>query len=137
MVKNAMRLTVAAIALLAIGCTTPEVCRQAVDDARVLAVQIAAGSECLDMTRARHCAFFSTGWNMGQYLQALKRVRRAGWEKYADTTGDEGVVDRPVTYYHLLGKNTVDDRVYGTLLKRGDLVRGALEGLRALSTVPN
>lgn len=104
---------------------------------RVLAVQIAAGCEALDMTRARHCAFMSTGFNMGNYLQALKRVRRPGWEKYAVPThiGKNGVgtFDRPVTYYHIIAKKTVDDRVYGTLLKRGDLVRSALEGLRALA----
>ncbi|MDE0915767.1 MAG: DEAD/DEAH box helicase, partial [Planctomycetota bacterium] len=85
-------------------------------DARVLAVQIAAGSEALDFTRAHHCVFFSTGWNMGQYEQALKRCHRPGQ-------------DQPVNYYHICATDTVDTRVYETLLKRGDLVRAALESL--------
>ena len=85
-------------------------------DSRVLAVQIAAGSEALDFTRAHHCVFMSTGFNMGQYEQALKRCHRPGQ-------------DQPVTYYHVCATDTVDTRVYETLLKRGDLVRAALEGL--------
>lgn len=85
-------------------------------DARVLAVQIAAGSEALDFTRAHHCVFLSTGFNLGLYLQALKRCDRPGQTS-------------PVTFYHISAIDTVDSRVYQALIQRTDLVRAALEGL--------
>ena len=89
---------------------------------RILAVQIQAGSEALDFTMAHHCAFLSTGFNMGTYLQALKRCDRPGQE-------------HPVTFYHLAAERTIDSLVYETLLKRGDLVKSALAGLRDLAPV--
>ncbi len=89
---------------------------------RVLAVQIASGAETLDFTMAHHCAFMSTGFNMGLYLQALKRCDRAGQT-------------HPVTFYHILARGTVDHRCYGTLERRGNLVKSALAGLRELAPV--
>ena len=76
---------------------------------RVLAVQIAAGAEGIDLTRARYAVYLSTGFNLGTYLQSEKRVHRPGQR-------------RPVTYYHLIAKDTIDEKVYHALRNRRNAV---------------
>ena len=85
--------------------------------ARVLVVQIASGAEGIDLTRARVCVYLSTGFNLGLYLQSLARVHRPGQSK-------------PVTYYHVHAKETIDEVVYRVLGRREELVAGVLEGVR-------
>jgi SNF2 family DNA or RNA helicase len=80
---------------------------------RVLGVQIASGAEGIDLTRARLCVYLSTGFNMGTYLQSLARVHRPGQT-------------RPVVYYHIHARKTVDDIVWRVLAARGDLVASVL-----------
>ena len=80
---------------------------------RVIGVQIASGSAGIDLTRARICVYLSTGFNMGNYLQSLARVHRPGQT-------------RPVVYYHIHARETVDDIVWRVLAARGDLVAGVL-----------
>lgn len=82
-------------------------------EANLLAVQIGAGSEGIDLTRARYCVFYSLGFSLGQYLQALARCHRPGQE-------------RPVHYYHLLAAGTVDERVYAALKERRDVIESIL-----------
>lgn len=84
-----------------------------------LAVQIQAGSVGLSLTRARYCLYFSVGYSLVDYEQSLARVRRPGQ-------------DRPVTYVHLVAKNTVDQAVYAALLEKKDLVERTLESLRGI-----
>jgi SNF2 family DNA or RNA helicase len=86
--------------------------------ARVLGVQIASGAEGIDLTRARICCYMSTGFNLGQYLQSVKRVHRPGQ-------------NRAVVYYHIHAERSVDEVVWGALQKREDLVSGVLAGIRA------
>lgn len=88
--------------------------------APVLATQIQAGSEGVDLTRARYCAFYSLGPSLGQYLQALKRLHRPGQ-------------NRPVYYAHLLARHTVDEEVYTALARREDVVESVLRSRSARS----
>ncbi len=85
-------------------------------DVRVLAVQIATGAEAIDLTRARYCAYLSTGFNLGLVLQSERRVRRPGQE-------------RPVTYYHLVADDTVDWTIHGALRRRRGMVEAAIKEL--------
>jgi len=85
--------------------------------ARVLAVQIASGAEGIDLTRARYAVYLSTGFNLGSYLQSEKRVHRPGQT-------------RPVTYYHLVAKDTIDEKVYHALRERRNAVDAILADIK-------
>jgi SNF2 family DNA or RNA helicase len=90
-------------------------------EAPILAVQIKAGGVGIDLTKAggkpcSYCVFLSTGFNLGDYEQALARIHRPGAE-------------RTVFYYHLLAENTVDVQVFHALRARKDAVEAVLENL--------
>lgn len=76
---------------------------------QVLGVNIRSGGAGIDLTRARYCIFYSVGFSLGDFEQAINRVHRPG----------QG---RPVTYYHLVAKKTVDEDVYAALEKRANVV---------------
>lgn len=78
-------------------------------DAPVFAVQIQSGGIGIDLTRARYCILYSIDFNLGNYLQALRRIHRPGQT-------------RPVTYYHLLARNTVDITVRKALQRRRNII---------------
>lgn len=83
----------------------------------MLAVQIASGAEGIDLTRARYAVYLSTGFNLGSYLQSEKRVHRPGQT-------------RPVTYYHLVAKDTIDEKVYHALRERRNAVDAILADIK-------
>lgn len=82
----------------------------------VLVVQIKAGKEGVDFTRACICMYYSIGHSLGDYEQSLFRVRRPGQE-------------RNVIYYHLVASGTIDEDVYDGLDKKRDIVLSILEGV--------
>ena len=82
--------------------------------AKVLGVQIQAGSEGIDLTRSRYCLYYSTGFSLGTYLQSRKRVHRPGQE-------------RETIYIHLTAKNTIDEKVAAALQKRQDVINSILD----------
>ena len=84
--------------------------------ADVLVVQIKAGKEGVDFTRATICFYYSIGHSLGEYLQSERRIHRPGQT-------------RPVVYYHLLAKNSIDINVYKALDKKHDIVLSVLDGL--------
>lgn len=86
-------------------------------DLDLVGVQIQSGGVGIDLTRARYAIFYSTGFNLGDYLQARARVHRPGQ-------------DRPVTYLHLLVEDTIDETVHRALRRRQEVVRAILEGVR-------
>jgi len=88
---------------------------------RILAVQIASGAEGIDLTRARYAVYLSTGFNLGLYLQSEKRVHRPGQAK-------------PVTYYHIVARDTIDEKVLGALRSRRNTVDAVLS---MISRSPN
>jgi SNF2 family DNA or RNA helicase len=81
----------------------------------VLGVQIGAGAEGIDLTKARYCVFFSISLSLAQYDQALARVHRPGQASN-------------VTYYHLIAPGTVDSQGYKALNERRDVIEAIVNG---------
>ena len=81
--------------------------------AQVLAVQIQAGGEGVDFTRARYSIFYSVGYSLGKYMQARSRTHRPGQTN-------------PVEHIHLIARNTVDVRIMRALEKRAQIVDSIL-----------
>lgn len=84
----------------------------------VIAVQIQSGGTGIDLTRARYGIYYSVGFNLGDYMQSVAREHRPGQT-------------RTVYYYHLVSEGTVDEKVYGALASRRDLVEAVLIDGRA------
>lgn len=74
-------------------------------DKTLMAVQIASGGSGVDLTRACYAAYYSTGYNNGNYRQSRARLHRPGQT-------------RPVRFTHLLCEDTVDVTVFEHLEKR-------------------
>ena len=81
--------------------------------AQVLAAQVQAGGEGIDLTRARVMVYYSMGFSLGEYRQTSGRVHRPGQE-------------RPVTYIHLLANDSVDWAVWKAVQRNEDIVESIL-----------
>ena len=81
--------------------------------AQVLAVQIQAGGEGVDLTRARYSIFYSVGYMLGKYIQARARTHRPGQTN-------------PVEHIHLIARNTVDVKIMRALEKRAEIIESIL-----------
>lgn len=81
--------------------------------AQALVVQIQAGGEGVDFTRARYSIFYSVGYSLGKYVQARSRTHRPGQTN-------------PVEHIHLIARNTVDVRIMRALEKRAEIVDSIL-----------
>lgn len=86
----------------------------------VLVAQIQSGGIGIDLTRASYCAFYSLGYSLSDYEQAVARLHRPGQEK-------------PTIIYHLVatkrhGRKTVDGRVYSALRERKEVISGIIDG---------
>jgi len=79
------------------------------DGADVLGVQIRAGGLGIDLTHARYQIYYSLDYDMGSYEQSLKRIHRPGQT-------------RPVTYVHLVARETTDEKVRDALRKKRKVV---------------
>jgi SNF2 family DNA or RNA helicase len=90
---------------------------QAQGGPQVLAAQIQAAGEVIDLTRSRLAVYYSLGYSLGQYIQSRARVRRPG-------------STRPITYYHLIAEGTVDEAIYAALAAREEVVGRVVEGLK-------
>jgi SNF2 family DNA or RNA helicase len=86
-------------------------------EAQVLAVQIDAGGEGVDLTRARYSIFYSIGFRLEKYNQAKARTHRPGQNK-------------PVTHIHLVARSTVDVKIMRALEKRADIVESILAEIK-------
>lgn len=82
--------------------------------ADVLGVQIRAGAESVDLTRARHCVYYSLGLSWGDYRQSLKRIHRAGQK-------------RTVNYVYMVMADTIDERILRIMENRGNIIEALLE----------
>jgi len=85
--------------------------------APILAAQVQAGGLGVDMTRAAHCAYYSLGFSLGDYLQSRARLDRMGQT-------------RSVTYTHFIATDTVDQIVYKALSKRLEVIESVLEQVK-------
>ena len=81
----------------------------------VLAVQIQAGAEGIDMTRANHAIYFSLPHSLALYNQSKARLYRPGQT-------------RPVNFCHILAQDTIDEVMYKALEKKKDIVESIKAG---------
>lgn len=88
-----------------------------------LAVQIKSGGTGIDLTRASIGVYYSIGHSLGDYLQSLKRLHRPGQT-------------RPVRYFHLLCKDTVDETVYKALQSKQKIVDYILDDIKQTLNQP-
>lgn len=79
----------------------------------VIAVQIQAGSEGVDMTNANHAVYFSLPHSLAQYNQSKARLYRPGQT-------------RPVHFCHLIAEGTIDEAMYKSLQRKQDVI-GAIK----------
>lgn len=88
-------------------------------DTTTLVAQIQSGGIGIDLTRAAYGFFFSLGYSLAEYEQAVARLHRPGQE-------------RRTVIYHLIatnnGRRTVDGRVYEALSERKDVIDVILRG---------
>jgi SNF2 family DNA or RNA helicase len=85
----------------------------------VLIAQIQSGGIGIDLTRAAYAVFYSLGYSLAEYEQAVARLHRPGQE-------------RRTVIYHLTatanGRSTVDGRVYEALRDRKEVVNAIIDG---------
>jgi SNF2 family DNA or RNA helicase len=89
--------------------------------APVLAVQIGAGAEGVDLTRSCRAVFWSLGFSLAQYEQALARTHRPGQ-------------DRTCFYHHLIVSGSVDEKVYRALRDKRNVIEYVLSHLKDSKT---
>ena len=87
------------------------------DDVDILGVQIASGGVGINLARAAYGFFYSVGFSLGEYEQAVARLHRA------EQT-------RPVNIYHLIAADTIDQKIYAALEKKKNLVEAVMDYMR-------
>ena len=79
-------------------------------DGSVLAVQLQAGGLGIDLTKARHCVYFTLDYNLGNFQQSLARLRRPGQNS-------------SVNYLYLTAAETIDENILNALRSKEDLIK--------------
>ena len=85
-------------------------------DGAVIAVQIQAGAEGVDMTKSNYAIYFSIPHSLAMYNQSKARLYRPGQT-------------RPVVFKHLIAKDTIDEAMYESLMKKQDIVQSIKQGV--------
>ena len=85
------------------------------DDGGVVAVQIQAGAEGVDMTKSNHAIYFSIPHSLALYNQSRARLYRPGQT-------------RPVSFCHLVAEGTIDESMYDALLRKEDIMDSIKSG---------
>lgn len=85
------------------------------DKGGVLAVQIQAGAEGVDMTMANQAIYYSVPHSLALYNQSKARLYRPNQT-------------RPVVFTHLIAAKTVDVPMYNSLIKKEDIIESIKEG---------
>jgi len=79
-----------------------------IDSPSVLIAQIQVAALSIDLTAAHVGIFYSRNWSYLDYDQARSRLHRHGQ-------------DQKVTYYHLIARNTIDEKIQRGLEKKEDM----------------
>jgi SNF2 family DNA or RNA helicase len=87
------------------------------DDVRLMGVQIQSGGLGVNLTRSAVCVFYSLGYSLADYQQALARLVRPGQL-------------RNVRFIHLVAEDTVDEQVYESLERKANVVEAVMAALR-------
>lgn len=75
----------------------------------VIGVQVQAGAEGVDMTKANHAIYFSVPHSLALYNQSKARLYRPGQS-------------RPVSFCHLIAEGTVDESLFKSLERKEDII---------------
>lgn len=81
----------------------------------VVAVQIQAGAEGVDMTCAHRAIYFSLPHSLALYDQSKARLYRPGQ-------------DRRVSFMHLVADGTIDEAMYESLQRKRDIIESIRDG---------
>lgn len=81
----------------------------------VLAVQIQAGAEGIDMTCSNHAVYFTLPYSLALYDQSKARLYRPGQM-------------HPVSFVHLIASGTIDELLYQSLMRKRSLIDSVREG---------
>lgn len=81
----------------------------------VLAVQIQAGSEGVDMTAANKAVYFTLPNSLALYDQSKARLYRPGQT-------------RQVTFVHMIAEGTIDELIYNSLMNKRNLIDAIKQG---------
>lgn len=81
----------------------------------VLAVQIQAGAEGVDMTCSNHAVYFTLPYSLALYDQSKARLYRPGQT-------------RPVSFVHLIAEGTIDELIYQSLIRKRNLIDAIKDG---------
>ena len=81
----------------------------------VLAVQIQAGAEGVDLTASSRALYWSLPHSLALYEQSRARIRRPGQT-------------RPAQFVHLVATGTVDEGVYASLRAKRDVIDAVRDG---------
>lgn len=81
----------------------------------ILAVQIQAGAEGIDMTISNHAIYYSIPHSLALYNQSKARLYRPGQKN-------------PVSFCHLLAEGTIDEAMYRALTKKEDIIESIKNG---------
>ena len=73
-------------------------------------VQISAGAEAISLVRARYCIYYTLDHSLMRWKQSRKRVHRPGQM-------------RNVTYYVLMARNTIDEKIYTSLKNNHEIIQ--------------
>ena len=107
---------------LIIGETKPDARQKYIDDfqnnpkTKLLILNIAIGGTGFTLTAANTVAFVELDWSPGTHLQSEDRCHRIGQKNV-------------VTVYYLLGKNTIDTRMFTTLMDKMDIINAVNSGI--------
>lgn len=81
----------------------------------VLAVQIQAGAEGIDMTAAHRAVYMSLPHSLAMYEQSRARLYRPGQQ-------------HPVVFSHIIASDTVDESMYDSLQRKQDIIESVKMG---------
>ena len=81
----------------------------------VLAVQIQAGAEGVDMTASHHAIYYSMPHSLALYNQSKARLYRPNQTQ-------------SVSFIHLVAKHTIDESLYKSLQKKKDIIESIKDG---------
>ena len=81
----------------------------------VLAVQIQAGAEGIDMTCANHAVYYTLPYSLALYEQSKARLYRPGQV-------------HPVSFVHLIAEGTIDELIYKSLTRKRNLIDAIKDG---------
>lgn len=81
----------------------------------VLAVQIQAGAEGIDMTISNHAIYYSIPHSLALYNQSKARLYRPGQKNV-------------VSFHHILAEGTIDESMYNSLIRKEDVIESIKRG---------